>query len=91
MVTGLAQSLTLAKACHNPATGIYYGVLKQSSALEARVYCSVETQDQSSLSGERNRCKYRVTGTEWRETKGDSILNTNEDYQVWRCGGVEMS
>ena len=70
---------------------MYCGVLKRSSAPEAQVYLAAETQGRSSLRGERNRCKYRVTGTEWRETKGDSTLDTNGDYQVWSCGGVEMS
>ena len=70
---------------------VYTTGIKQSSALEARVYRAVETQGQSSLRGERNRCKYRVTGTEWRESNGDSTLDTNGDYQVQRCGGVEMS
>ena len=70
---------------------IYCRVLKWSSAPEAQVYRAAETQGQSSLRGERNRCKYRVTGTEWRESNGDSTLDTNGDYQVQRCGGVEMS
>ena len=60
-------------------TGIYCRVLKWSSALEARVYRAAETQGRSSLRGERNRCKYRVTGTEWRESNGDSTLDTNGD------------
>ena len=70
---------------------VYTTGIKQSSVLEARVYHAVETQGQSSLRGERNRCKYRVTGTEWRESNGDSTLDTNGDYQVQRCGGAEMS
>ena len=28
---------------------------------------------------------------EWRETKGDSTLDTNGDYQVQRCRGAEIS
>ena len=70
---------------------MYCRVLKQSSAPEAQVYCAVKTQDWSSLRGKRNKCKYRVTGIEWRETKGDSTLDTNGDYQVRSCRGAEMS
>ena len=72
-------------------TGIYCGVLKQGSAPKERVYHAVQTQGWSSLRGERYRCKYRVTGTEWRESNGDSTLDTNGDYQVWSCRGAEMS
>ena len=36
-------------------------------------------------------CKYRVTGTEWRESNGDSTLDTNGDYQVRSSGVMEMS
>ena len=36
-------------------------------------------------------CKYRVTGTEWKESNGDNTQDTNGDYQVRSCGGAEIS
>ena len=44
-------------------TGVYYGVLKRSSAPEVRRYRAAETLGRSNLRGERNRCS---TGLEER-------------------------
>ena len=72
-------------------TGIYCRVLKWSSAPEAQVYHAAETQGRSSLRGKRNRCKYRVTGTEWRESLMEIIhrilMKTTKSrvVEVWRC------
>ena len=37
-------------------TGVYYGVMKRSSAPEVQRYRAVETLGRSNLRGERNRC-----------------------------------